>query len=201
MIRVFVITVSAGGTGAQSAMLSPVIVLPASIGECVVLIGYGADKGLAGRTVASVLMLRAVVRNRGVLFTVISVVVSCFTAGSTGSGSFVPGRVVILPGTVGIAVAHTAVHQLTAVAAVIVPMAARPCGVGRAVTCAPIHQSAAILTVFLPIASVPIGACPGVIADGIIVVGIVVAALRAIAIAVVGVTFGIAAAALVFTAV
>ena len=68
-----------------------------------ILIGHGADKGLTGRTVAPVLMLSAVVRNRGVLFTVVSVVVGSFTTGSTGSGSFVSGRVVILPGTVGFA--------------------------------------------------------------------------------------------------
>ena len=88
-----------------------------------ILIGSGTDKGLTGRAVAPVLMLSAVVRNRGVLFTVVSVVVSGFTAGSTGCSASVTGRVVILPGTVGIAVAHTAVHQLTAVAAVIVPVA------------------------------------------------------------------------------
>ena len=57
MIRVFVITVSAGGTGAQSAVLSSVVVLPASVGEGMILIGHGADKGLTGRTVAPVLML------------------------------------------------------------------------------------------------------------------------------------------------
>ena len=88
-----------------------------------ILIGHGADKGLTGRTVAPVLMLSAVVRNRGVLFAVISVIGGRCTAGSTGSGASVTGRVVILPGAVGIAVAYAAVHKLTAVAAVIVPMA------------------------------------------------------------------------------
>ena len=177
MIRVFVITVSAGGTGAQSAVLSSVVVLPASVGEGMILIGHGADKGLTGRTVAPVLMLSAVVRNRGVLFTVVSVIVGGFSAGSTSCGTSVTGRVVILPGTVGIAVAHTAVHQLTAVAAVIVPVASRPCGVGRSVAHAPIDKLAAVPAVFIPVTARPRGIGARVVADGMIVVGIVVATL------------------------
>ena len=160
VIRILIGAVPAIGAAYCSSVLCFRMILPCAVVKRVVRIADRADIRCTGGAILSVAMLSAAVWRILRCFRVRAVRISRCAAGGTSTRATMLRGIVILPAPIGIAVTDTGSHELPAIAAVVIPITAAPCGVGGIV-----------------------------VADGrLVVCGIIVAAERAIAVAAVTVT-------------